>query len=135
MVIGRRSARPQNGWTLIELTIVISLIVVLSTLALVGYRNAIVRSREAVLKEDLFRMREAIDQFYADQEEYPSALQTLVTEGYLRALPVDPFTNSADTWQPIFAEMDPADPLAQGVFDVKSTYDGASLDGSLYAEW
>ena len=135
MVTQRRWGRGHGGWTLVELTIVISLIVVLSTIALVGYRNAIVRSREAVLKEDLFRMRDAIDQFYADKQGYPSALETLVAEGYLRAIPLDPFTSSAETWQPIFAELDPADPMAQGVFDVKTTYEGVALDGTAYADW
>ena len=124
-----------SGWTLVELTIVISLIVVLSTLALVGYNNAIARSREAVLKEDLFRMRDAIDQYYADTQQYPSGLETLVTEGYIRAVPVDPFTGSSDTWQPILAELDPADPFAQGVFDIRSSYEGIALDGTSYAEW
>ena len=127
-----KSAR---GWTLVELTIVISLIVVLSTLALVGYSNAIARSREAVLKEDLFRMRDAIDQYYADTQQYPGGLEALVTEGYIRAVPVDPFTGSSDTWQPILAELDPADPFAQGVFDIRSSYEGIALDGTPYAEW
>ena len=129
--------RPQRhaGFTLVELTVVISLIVVLSTLALVGYRNAMTRSREAVLKEDLFRMRQAIDQYYADKEEYPDTLETLVNDGYLRALPVDPFTASAEAWQPILEELDPADPFAQGVFDVKSSHEGIAMDGSLYADW
>ena len=113
MVTRHRWRRGSSGFTLVELTIVISLIVVLSTIALVGYRNAISRSREAVLKEDLFRMRDAIDQYYADKQQYPSALETLVTEGYLRAVPLDPFTNSAETWQPILAELDPGDPMAQ----------------------
>lgn len=124
-----------SGWTLVELTIVISLIVVLSTLALVGYRNAIARSREAVLKEDLFRMRDAIDQYYADTQQYPSDLEALVAEGYLRAMPADPFTGSSDTWRPILAELDPADPFAQGVFDIRSSYEGIALDGTPYAEW
>ena len=124
-----------GGWTLVELTIVISLIVVLSTLALVGYSNAIARSREAVLKEDLFRMRDAIDQYYADTQQYPSGLEALVTEGYIRAVPVDPFTGSSDTWQPILAELDPADPFAQGIFDIRSSYEGIALDGTPYAEW
>ena len=123
------------GFTLVELTVVISLIVVLSTLAMVGYRTAIIRSREAVLKEDLFRMRDAIDQYYADKQEYPSALETLVSEGYLRAVPAEPFTNSSESWQPILAELDPADPFAQGIFDVKTTYEGVGLDGTLYSEW
>ena len=135
MVTRHRWRRGSSGFTLVELTIVISLIVVLSTIALVGYRNAISRSREAVLKEDLFRMRDAIDQYYADKQQYPSALETLVTEGYLRAVPLDPFTNSAETWQPILAELDPGDPMAQGVFDVKTTYEGTALDGTAYVDW
>ena len=125
----------QAGWTLVELTIVISLIVILSSIALVGYRNAITLSREAVLKEDLFRMRDAIDQYYADKQAYPSALETLVSEGYLRAVPLDPFTNSRETGEPILAESDPSDPFAQGVFDVRTTYEGTSLDGTPYADW
>ena len=131
----RARSTDTTGWTLVELTIVISLIVVLSTLALVGYRNAMDRSREAVLKEDLFRMRDAIDQHYADLEEYPNGLEALVTEGYLRSIPEDPFTGSSDTWLAIPAELDPANPLTQGIFDVKTSYDGIALDGTPYAEW
>lgn len=129
------SRRGQGGWTLLELTIVISLITILATIALVGYTTAVTRSKEAVLKEDLFRMRDAIDQHYADKQEYPGSLQALVTEGYLRALPDEPFTGRADTWQPVLAEFDPADPFAQGVFDVKTTYVGVALDGTAYADW
>ena len=125
----------RNGWTLVELTIVISLISILSAVAVVGYRNAVTRSREAVLKEDLFRMRDAIDQYYADTGDYPASLDTLVTAGYLRAVPVDPFTNSAASWvveQPAFSA---ADPFAAGVFDVRSGYEGTAIDGTLYSEW
>ena len=127
--------RRGNGWTLVELTIVISLIAILSGIAVVGYRNALTRAREAVLKEDLFRMRDAIDQYYADTGGYPAALETLVGAGYLRAVPVDPFTNGADTWvteQPAF---DPANPLAAGVYDVRSGYEGAAIDGTQYSDW
>ena len=124
-----------NGWTLVELTIVISLISILSAVAVVGYRNALTRSREAVLKEDLFRMRDAIDQYHADTGDYPAALDALATAGYLRAIPVDPFTNSATSWvveQPAF---DAANPLASGVFDVRSGYEGTAIDGTQYSEW
>ena len=89
-----KRVRGANGWTLIELTIVIALMTILSTIALVGYRTAITRTREAVLKEDLFRMRDAIDQFHADQGVYPTALEELVSNDYLRSIPDDPFTNS-----------------------------------------
>src|SRR5579862_2441555 len=82
----------QSGFTLIEL------IVVLASLGLVQYRNSIVRSQEAVLKKDLFEMRDAIDQYYADKNVYPATLDALVSDGYLRRMPKDPFTNSADSW-------------------------------------
>ena len=109
--------------------------ILLAAIALVGYRSAVTRSREAVLMEDLFRMRDAIDQHYADKEEYPPALENLVTEGYLRAIPRDPFTRSADTWEPVLSELDPTDPFNQGVFDVKTTYEGFALDGTAYTDW
>jgi general secretion pathway protein G len=132
----RTRLRAQAGWTLIELLVVISLVVLLASIALVGYRNAVIRSQEAVLKEDLFRMRDAIDQYYADKNQYPSDLQALVSDGYLRAIPEDPFTRSADTWQAIPAEPDPANPNAMpGVFDVKSGADGTALDGTKYSDW
>jgi general secretion pathway protein G len=135
-MVTRRSGRSsQGGWTLVELTIVISLITVLAAIALVGYRNAITGSREAVLKEDLFRMRDAIDQYYADRGEYPSALESLVTDGYLRTIPEDPLTGSAETWQTELAELDPTDPFAQGIYDVKSSAEGTALNGTLYADW
>ena len=131
----RRRLRSASGWTLIELTIVISLITVLSTIALVGYRSAVTRAREAVLKEDLFQMRDAIDQHYADRGAYPQALESLVSAGYLRAIPVDPFTGSTETWQVEFAASDPADPFARGVYDVRSGSEQLALDGTTYAEW
>jgi len=130
-----RSKRSSSGWTLIELTVVISLITILSTLALVGYRSAITRSREAVLKEDLFLMRDAIDQYYADRQEYPASLDSLVTEGYLRGIPTEPFTGQADTWVSVPVAPDPTTPFSQGVFDVKTSYDGIALDGTAYADW
>lgn len=123
------------GWTLVELTIVMSLIVVLSTLALVSYRSAITRSKEAVLKENLFRMRDAIDQYYVDKQRHPVALESLVTEGYLRSVPVEPFTNSAQTWRTVQGEFNAVDPLGEGVFDVKTANEGTALDGTLYVDW
>ena len=130
-----RTRRPAQGWTLIELTIVISLITVLSTIALVGYGNAVTRSREAVLKEDLFRMRDAIDQYYADLGAYPPDLYALVSAGYLRSVPEDPMTRSAETWVVVPAEPDPADPFVQGVYDVRSGSEGTALDGTAHASW
>jgi general secretion pathway protein G len=124
------------GFTLIELLIVMSLIVVLSSIALVGYQNSVVRAREATLKDDLFKLRDAIDQYYADKQKWPQSLQDLVTDGYVRKIPDDPITNSAETWQTVPAESDPANPTAEpGIYDVKSGSDRTALDGSPYAEW
>jgi general secretion pathway protein G len=126
----------QDGWTLIELLVVISLIVILASIGLASYRNAIVRSQGAVLKEDLFRMRDGIDQYFADKGRYPASLEVLVDEGYLRRLPEDPFTRSTTTWQAVQAEPDPTDPSTEpGVYDVKSGAPGTAIDGSNYSDW
>jgi general secretion pathway protein G len=125
-----------RGFTLVELLVVISLISILAAMALVNYRNGVVRSQESVLKTDLFRMRDAIDQYYADKGKYPASLDALVTDGYMRAVPEDPITNSKDTWQTVPAEPDPLNPSAEpGIYDVKSGAPGAALDGSNYADW
>ena len=131
----RSNRGADDGWTLVEMLIVISLVVIMAGIAVISYQSAITRSREAVLKEDLFRMRDAIDQYFADRGEYPGSLDLLVTQGYLRSIPTDPFTDSPTTWQAVPAEFDPSNPLAQGVFDVRSGANGQALDGSAYAEW
>ena len=132
----RRQPTLADGFTLIELLIVMSLIVVLSSVALVGYQNSVVRAREATLMDDLYKLREAIDQYYADKQKWPASLQDLVTDGYVRRIPEDPMTNSADTWQTVPAEADPANPTAEsGIFDVKSGSDKLALDGKPYADW
>ena len=121
---------------MVELLVVISIIVILAAMGMAQYRNSVIRDREAVLKEDLFRMRDAIDQYYADKMKYPSGLDDLVTDGYLREIPVDPFTNSKDTWQAVNAEPNVNDATAQpGIYDVKSGAEETSLDGTRYADW
>ena len=124
------------GFTLIELLVVIALITILATMGLVQYRNSIQSTREAILRTDLFRMRDAIDQYYADKSKYPASLEALVSDGYLRKVPEDPITKSADTWQTVPAEPDPGNPSAEpGVYNVKSGAEGTALDGSSYADW
>ena len=124
------------GFTLIELVVVTALVIVLSTVAMVSYQNSVTRAREAVLKEDLFRLRDAIDQYYADKNKWPAALEDLVTDGYVREIPKDPMTDSADSWQAVPAEADPANPTAEpGVFDVKSGSERMALDGTPYTDW
>jgi general secretion pathway protein G len=128
--------RRASGFTLIELLVVLTLIVVLATVGMTQYRNSVVHSREAVLKEDLFRMRDAIDQYYADKGKYPSALDALVSEHYLRSVPEDPFTRSTTSWQTVPAESDPNNPTAEaGIYDVKSGSDQTALDGTKYVDW
>src|SRR6266545_4957037 len=129
-------SRWQLGFTMIELLVVLSLIVILATIGMSQYRNSRVYASESVLKTDLFRMRDAIDQYYADKGQYPSALDALVSEGYLRKLPEDPFTKSSSSWQAVPAEPDANNPTAEpGVYDVKSGSDRTALDGTKYAEW
>ena len=128
--------RREEGFTLIELLIVIALITILATMGVVQYRNSIQSSKEAVLHTDLFRMRDAIDQYYADKGKYPQSLDTLVSEGYMRKIPEDPITKSTDTWQTEPAEPDPSNPSAEpGIYNVKSGATGTGLDGSSYADW
>jgi general secretion pathway protein G len=133
---GRRRRAGASGFTIIELMVVTSLIVILATMGLVQYRQSVTRAKEAVLKEDLFRLRDAIDQYYADKNQYPGTLEALVSDGYLRALPQDPFTNTSSSWQTVPAEPDGANPIAEpGIFDVKSGSDQVALDGTKYSEW
>jgi general secretion pathway protein G len=128
--------RRDEGFTLIELMVVMVLIITLASIGLTVYGNSITRAKEATLKEDLFRMRDAIDQYYADKNKYPSSLESLVEDKYMRAVPVDPFTNSAETWQTTMSEPEPGNPSAEpGVYDVKSGSEAVALDGSRYADW
>jgi len=123
------------GFTLLELITVMSLISILVAVALPNFKVAIIQSREAVLMEDLYRFRDLIDQYYADKGKYPASLQTLVDEGYLRKLPLDPTTGAAD-WEEVPAEPDPDNPGEQlGVYDVRSASTMTSLRGTPYNEW
>ncbi|HUL72361.1 MAG TPA: prepilin-type N-terminal cleavage/methylation domain-containing protein [Vicinamibacterales bacterium] len=131
----RRTGATDAGWTLIELLVVISLIMILSAIALASYRNSVTHAKEATLKSDLFLMRDAIDQYYADKGKYPDSLDTLVSENYLRAVPKDPFTNDTN-WQTVEADPQPGSVSASaGIYDVKSGSTLSALDGSRYADW
>jgi general secretion pathway protein G len=139
-VTGRqRSFAPGDvalGFTLIELLIVVTLIVILAGIGLATYGTSVQRAKEATLKEDLFQMNEAIDQYHADKGSYPQDIASLVSGGYLRKVPTDPFTNSADTWVTEMSEPDPSNPSeTPGVSGVKSGAPGTGLDGTNFSDW
>lgn len=116
--------------------IVISIILILVSIAVPIYSQSIVRAREAVLRDDLFTMRSVIDQFTLDKERAPQSLQDLVEAGYLKQIPVDPFTNSRDTWQVVQEDvMQSIDQSEPGITDVHSGAAGAGSDGRPYSEW
>ncbi len=125
-----------GGFTIIELLIVMTLIIILASIGMTQYRNSITRAEEAVLKENLFRMRDAMDQYYADKNKWPADLADLVSAGYIREVPEDSMTKSKDTWQAETAEPDPNNPgSAGGISNVHSGSDRSALDGTRYAEW
>jgi general secretion pathway protein G len=126
----------QQGFTLIELMIVMVIITILAGIGLAVYGNSVQSAKEATLREDLFRMREAIDQYRADKNRYPATLEALVEDKYIRMVPKDPFTQSAETWQTTMADPEPGNPSAEpGIYDVKSGAEGTALDGKPYSEF
>jgi general secretion pathway protein G len=138
--VSRRTA----GFTLLELIVVIAIVGVLATIAMPALKDMPTRAKEAALKTDLRTMRDVIDQYYGDKGHYPKGLETLVEAGYLRTIPLDPFTKSKETWVLVFEEADPDAPPAEtdlpeggepGVIDVHSGSPGISLDGIPYSEW
>jgi general secretion pathway protein G len=131
--LGVRGRSP--GFTLIEMITVVAIMSILVAIALPNYKVAIIQSREAVLREDLYRFRDLIDQYYADKGRYPETLATLVNDGYMRKIPVDPMTH-ADNWEEVPAEVDPDNPdEPAGVYDVRSSSQDVSINGTPYNEW
>jgi len=129
-------AARNQGFTLIELLVVMMIIVILAGTGTMLYTNSITKANEAALLQDLTVMRRALDDYFADKNKYPSSLETLVEEKYLRAIPRDPFTQSTDTWQIELSDPEPGNPSAEpGVFDVKSGSDRTGINGTPYAEW
>ena len=134
--MARNTKTGNKGFTLVELLIVISLISILAAMGIVQYRNSVISAKESVLHTDLFRMRDAIDQYYADKGKYPSGLDALVSDGYMRKVPEDPMTKSSDSWVTVPAEPDPSAATSDpGIYDVKSGAQGTALDGTNYSDW
>jgi general secretion pathway protein G len=127
-------ARARDGFTLIELMVVMVIIVLLAAVGVAIYGNSVQTAKEAALRSDLSDMRRAIDAYYADKQKYPAALDALVTEKYLKNIPKDPITNTVD-WQTTMSERDPGNPSAEpGISEVKSNASGTTLDGTPYSE-
>lgn len=123
--------RRAGAFTLIELIVVLAIIATLLTLAVPRYFSSLDRSKEAVLKENLYQVRDAIGKYYADKGKYPESLEALVTERYLRKLPMDPITDSAATW----VIVPPEDATKGALYDVRSGAQGRAMDGSAFSEW
>jgi general secretion pathway protein G len=133
----KRAKQNARGFTLIEMLVVVALIGILATIAVGQYQRSIVRAKEAALRENLFVMRSQISNYFADKGEYPFDLQSLVDEKYLRKIPKDPITRSADTWVVTHSDIGNEEDISneQGIEDVHSGADALSLDGMPYAEW
>jgi general secretion pathway protein G len=128
---------PTLGFTLLELMMVITVLLILASFVVPNYRIAVIRAREAVLRDDLYTLRKLIDEFTLDKQRPPSSLDELVEAGYLHSgLPVDPFTGSNETWRADVEEVPLGpDQATPGVVDVHSGSDEVSLDGTPYSSW
>jgi general secretion pathway protein G len=125
-----------RGFTFVELMVVISIIVILISMAIPIYQKSIIRAKESVLANNLFTLRTVIDNYTYDKEKAPQALQDLVTEGYLKDVPVDPMTGDNSSWKIVMEDASQALNQAEpGIFDVHSGSDKKALDGTAYADW
>jgi general secretion pathway protein G len=136
----QRTVTPRRGWqrgfTLIELMVVMAIISVLLAIALPIYQKSIVRAKESVLRNNLFTLRNMIDEYTIDKQKAPETLQDLVSGGYLRQIPQDPITGSDQTWKIIMEEASiNGSNNPPGIFDVRSGSDKTALDGTQYADW
>ncbi len=129
------SGKQRRGFTLIEILIVVSIIGILVSIAVPIYQKSILRTRESVLRNNLFTMRTVLDEYTYDKQKAPQALQDLVTEGYLRDIPVDPMTGARDWKIDMEDALRSVNQTEPGIFDVHSASDKKSLDGTPYSEW
>ena len=133
---GKAGFGARRGFTLIELMIVMAVIAILVSIAVPIYNRSITRAKESVLRNNLFTMRTVIDEYTYDKQKAPQSLQDLVSEGYLRQIPVDPMTGSADTWKIIIEDtLNAVNQTEPGIFDVRSGSDKISLEGTPYSDW
>jgi general secretion pathway protein G len=136
MPTGRKMSRREFGFTMVELMIVMAIIVILISIAIPQYQKSIIRAKESVLQNNLHTLREVIDEYTYDKKKAPQSLDDLVSAGYLREIPMDPLTNSNQTWKVIMEDaLQSVDQTDPGIFDVKSGSDKSGLDGTPYADW
>ena len=129
-------ARRLRGFTFIELMVVLTIIVVLVTMAIPIYQKSILRAKESVLKNNLFTIRTVLDNYTYDKQKAPQSLGDLVTEGYLRDIPMDPMTGSNQTWKTILEDATQSVNKSEpGIFDIRSGSDKIGLDGTPYSDW
>jgi general secretion pathway protein G len=130
------SGKRRQGFTLIEIMIVMAIIVILMAVAIPYYQKSVLRAKESVLHSNLYTIRTVIDEYSYDKQKAPSTLHDLVSEGYLREVPRDPMTGSNDSWKIIQEDAGSAVNSAEpGIFDVRSGSDKMGLDGTPYSEW
>jgi general secretion pathway protein G len=135
-IIQTGRSRRAFGFTLVELMIVMAIIVILVSIAIPQYQKALIRAKESVLKNNLFTLRQVIDEYTYDKQKAPQSLQDLVSAGYLKEIPIDPITNSNSTWKPIMEDvLQAVNQTEPGIFDVKSGSDKNGLDGTPYGDW
>jgi general secretion pathway protein G len=133
---GNAITRRRAGYTLIELIIVMAIISILVAIAVPMYQKSLIRTKESLLKNNLFTMRTVIDEYTFDKQKAPQTLNDLVNDGYLRNVPVDPITGSSQTWRVIMEDaITSVDQTQPGIYDVRSGSDLKSLEGTSYAEW
>lgn len=129
-------SRRRFGFTLVELMIVMAIIAILMSVAIPIYSRSITRAKESVLKNNLFTMRTVIDEYTYDKQKAPQTLNDLVSDGYMRQIPVDPITGTADAWKVIMEDAsNTVNQSEPGIFDVRSSSDKISLEGTPYSEW
>jgi general secretion pathway protein G len=130
------SSTSEQGFTLIELMIVMAIMALLAAIAIPSYVNNVRRAKEAVLKEDLHTMREAIDSYTVDKQKAPQSLDDLVQAGYLKTMPVDPFTDRSDSWVPVQDDtLSSVDQTDSGIDDVHSGAELTGSNGTAYSAW
>jgi len=133
---GESQNRWRRGFTMIELMIVMAIVVILISIAVPLYQKALLRAKESVLKNNLFTMRTVIDEYTYDKQKAPQTLQDMVTEGYLKEVPMDPIVGNNTAWRIIMEQaMQSVSQTEPGIFDVKSGSDAKSLEGTPYSEW